>query len=40
MWYYVPHMSTDCSNGQLVDLENTPCKTCASFLIKLTTLND
>ena len=40
LWYEVLHMSTDHSNGQSVDLENTPCETSASFLIKLTTLND
>ena len=33
-------MSTGCSNGQSIDYKNTWCKTCASFLINLTTLND
>ena len=40
MWHYVLNMSTVCSNGQLVDQENTPCESGTSFFIKLTTLND
>ena len=33
-------MKTVRSNRQSVDPENTPCKTGASFFIKLTTLSD
>ena len=33
-------MSTVCSNGQLIDQNNTPYESCTSFFIKLTTLND
>ena len=40
VWYYVPHMSTVCSNGQSINQNNTPYESCTSFFIKLTTLND
>ena len=41
MWYYILHMSTVCSNSQLVDQENDTLQNWHIIIfIKLTTLND